>query len=234
MPGLWLRPRESYGGLLMRCSPGTHEAAANLIGRHSVPRGAVLDLAAGTGAFLARLRDCGFADLSAVELDLQEFKLSGVTPQSIDLNTDFAGRFERKFTLITAIEIIEHLDAPRHFLRNIKALLQPGGYVLISTPNVAHWIGRLKFLLAGELRGFAAHDYHYQRHISPITDTQMRLMLKEFGFELTDSTTGGDFAGGAKRLITSPLRMLFALSRGPRPSGDVNIYLARLSAPDGR
>ena len=214
----------------MRCAPGTHEAAAELVTRH-VPRDArVLDLASGTGAFLARLQDLGYANLAAVELNVEGFHVDGVTPQPVDLNSDFAGALPHDFGLVTAIEIIEHLDSPRHFLRNARALLADGGHLLLTTPNVAHWLGRVRFLMSGELRQFQRHDYNHQRHISPITDVQMRLMFEEIGFDVIEATTAGTFFGPAKQAAFAPVTAVARAAMGRLATGDVGIYLVRKTA----
>ena len=193
------RARETYAGLLMHCAPGTHEAALTLLGRGGAPWQGVLDLGAGTGAFLARLRDAGYTDLEAVDRNPARFQLDGVHCASLDLNAEFAGQLSRSFDLVTALEIIEHLDSPRAFLRQVHSLLTSEGMLLLSTPNVAHWAGRRKFLLTGDLRMFEGGLYHRMRHISPVTETQMRLMLAEVGFAVVGSATAGEFRGPLKR-----------------------------------
>jgi SAM-dependent methyltransferase len=214
----------------MRCAPGTHEAAADIVTRYVPKDVRVLDLASGTGAFLARLRDLGYANLDAVELNLEGFKLQGVTPRSVDLNSSFADELPHQYGLVSAIEIIEHLDSPRHFLHNVRALVAHGGHLLLTTPNVAHWLGRARFLISGELRQFQRRDYDYQRHISPITDVQMRLMFEEVGFELVESATAGTFFGSVKRAVFWPVETIARATMGPLGRGDVAIYLARKTA----
>ena len=182
-----------------------------------------LDLASGTGAFLARLRDAGFTNIHAVELNVEGFKVDGVTPIAVDLNSNFSEALPHGFNLISAIEIIEHIDCPRSFLRNVRALLADHGWLLLTTPNVAHWLGRVRFMLSGELRQFQRNDYDHQRHISPITGIQMRLMFEEIGFELVEATTAGTFFGPLKAALFTPLAALF----GQKVAGDVSIYLAR-------
>src|SRR5438552_1675613 len=76
------------------------------------------------------------------------FRLEGVTPRAIDLNSAFADQLPHQYGLVSAIEIIEHLDCPRQFLHNVRALVAHGGHVLLTTPNVAHWLGRVRFLLS--------------------------------------------------------------------------------------
>lgn len=217
----------AYKGLAMRCAPGVHEAGVEIMVRHGVPRVGVLDLAAGSGAFVARLRDAGFTDLHAVELDRKKFECEGIVPRAVDLNGAFAGEFDRTFGVVSAIEIVEHLENPRGFLRQIRQLLAEGGYVLISTPNVANAIGRVKFLVTGELRYFDEGQYRYNHHISPITDTQMRLMLHEVGFDLVERVTVGSFDRGIRGMVMKMARAVGKIvMRGVR-EGEVNMYLAR-------
>ena len=100
-------------------------------------------------------------------------------------------------------------------------LLDDNGHVLVSTPNVSDLTGRIRFLLSGDLRYFDENQYRYNHHVSPITDTQMRLMIREVGFDLIDRTTAGAWRGAFARLLMSPL---------PRSlRGEVNLYLARKS-----
>jgi 2-polyprenyl-3-methyl-5-hydroxy-6-metoxy-1,4-benzoquinol methylase len=228
MKNAWTLDRSTYGGLVMRCAPGTHEAAVSLLLRHDVPRRSVLDLGSGSGAMLARFRDLGFTQLHAVERNLDRFQLADIKPLAIDLNTNFCQRFDRRFFLISAIEIIEHLDSPRHFLRQVLALLDEHGYLLLTTPNVSHWVGRILFFLRGELRWFEETHY-YRGHVSPITDGQMRLMLKENGFDLVESTSAGSFFGPLKHLALAPISLCFRALFGHRTWGDINIYLAKKS-----
>jgi SAM-dependent methyltransferase len=228
MSSMWTLPIGDYHGLPMRCAPMTHESAAALIARHGIKNGPVLDVASGSGAMLARLRDTGFTGLHAIELDREKFHLKGVDPRPLDLNHDFAPAFAgQRFNLITAIEIIEHLDNPRHFLRQLRQLLSDGGHLLLSTPNIANVVGRLKFLLRGEVRYFDEPQYNYNHHITPIPHTQMRLLLREVGYDLVDHMTAGSFDGLLKRVVFAPLRTCFRLLTRGAIDGEVNLYLAR-------
>lgn len=203
-----------------------------LLLKHLHDRPAALDLASGSGAFLARLRGQGFTDLDAVEIDRAAFAFPGIEPRRVDLNAAFSTQIPRRYRLVTALEIMEHLDCPRHFLRQIHALLDPGGWLLLSTPNTANWTGRLRFLLSGEHRQFQEHDYHYQRHISPTTDAQLRLMLKEIGFEVVDRVVAGSFFGPLKKAVLGPIIGMARLLWGDVGGDDVRIYLARRGDPD--
>ncbi len=134
--------------------------------RYEVPRGRAIDLGAGSGALAVRLRACGFAVL-AVDTNAGGFR-ADVTFRRLDLNQrDFASALgEGRFDFVSAVEVIEHLENPIGFLRNVGRLLQPDGVAVVTTPNVDSAPARVKFLLRGKLRflGDACND----THISPI------------------------------------------------------------------
>src|SRR4051812_44077415 len=123
MRRLWRTRNENYKGLEIGSAPGTHAAACDLLLKTIGPRARVVDLGARTGALLARLRDAGFSDLCAVDLDVGEFRLTEVPMHRLDLNSNFASGFDRRFNLIVSCDVIEHLDSPRHFLEQARRLL---------------------------------------------------------------------------------------------------------------
>ena len=43
---------------------------------------------------------------------------------------------DKSFDVVTATEVIEHLENPRLFLRDINRVLKPGGLCVLSTPNI--------------------------------------------------------------------------------------------------
>jgi hypothetical protein len=88
----------------------------------------------------------------------------------------------------------------------------------------------VRFLLSGELRQFQRRDYDYQRHISPITDVQMRLMFEEVGFEIVESTTAGTFFGPVKQAAFWPVEAVARVTMGKLARGDVSVYLVRKAA----
>jgi 2-polyprenyl-3-methyl-5-hydroxy-6-metoxy-1,4-benzoquinol methylase len=236
MPGtirrLWVRPTQHFQGHREHCAPGVQEAAVALVVRHVKPTAGVLDLASGSGAMLARLQDVGFSDLHGVRRDLETFGIpetpspEGTDVRTLDLDRDFAPHYDRRFGLIVSVEVVEHLESPRHFLRQAWELLDDGGHLLLTTPNVANWIGRLRFLLSGDLRWFDAHSYHKIHHISPSTDAQMRAMLGDAGFRIVEATTAGSFLGPLQVVATALVSLPFLALAGRRAWGDCNVYLA--------
>lgn len=53
---------------------------------------------------------------------------------------------DRHFDLVFAGEIIEHLENPDQFLKEVNRVLKNKGYLVISTPNLATWYNRVLLL----------------------------------------------------------------------------------------
>jgi SAM-dependent methyltransferase len=223
---------ESYKGRIVGCAPGTHAAIVAMISRHLTPRGAAIDIGAHSGALLLRLKDLGFMDLTGTDLDPTRFDVPGAEFKRLELNLPFSCQFDKKFQLITATDIIEHLDSPRAFLKEIHSLLEEDGWLAVSLPNVASWQGRIKFLLKGELWGFGEKNYRSQRHISPITGEQMVMMMRELGFRVVEMGSAGSFSTTVMKALTFPIWSLSASLGGMSTLGESAIFLARRAAPD--
>ncbi len=232
MTGFWRLPLQDYKGRTMGCAPGTHEAAVTLLLRHAGPSKGVLDLGARSGALLARLKDNGFSDLNAIDLDRHLFDLDDVELRIFDLNHDFSSIFDRKFHLITCSEVLEHLDSIRAFARCAHAMLEDDGFLLITVPNIANWRGRIKFMLYGEHWGFGRKHHINARHISPTTFEEITTTFEELGFRLVADTTAGDFDGPVKKAVNFPLRAALRVIGGRRCEGDCAIYLFARTAPN--
>ena len=144
-----------------------------------------VDLGAGPGALAARLRDLGF-DTTAADINPSDYKAEPPFVQ-IDLNNrDFASLLGvGTYGLVTAVEVLEHMEGPINFLWNVAQLLKPKGVAVITTPNVDSTPARLKFLLTGKIRMMDEHSE--PTHISPIFwDLFQRQYLARAGLQLVD------------------------------------------------
>ncbi|WP_080236615.1 class I SAM-dependent methyltransferase [Spirosoma rigui] len=95
-----------------------------------------------------------------------------------DLNNSWHG-VQTQFDFVIALEVIEHLENPRHFFREIIKLMKPGAYGFVSTPNNDSLFSRLNFLLTGQHRWF--QDSCYPAHITPILEVDLLRILRENG-----------------------------------------------------
>lgn len=231
-----LRKRnEDYHGHRVAAAPGTHARIAELAGSYLPSDARMLDLGAYTGALIARLRDAGFTRLSAA--DLSSHLTEPVDAfRACDFNRDFASEFAgERFDGITACEVIEHLDNPRAFLRQCHALLNPGGVLVASTPNIAFFEGRIKFALTGQVWGFSARSYASQRHVSPILARHVPMMLAECGFNSREISTCAGFATGLRKALTAPIWAPMRAALGADVLGETLFFvgIARAADPAG-
>ncbi len=232
MSRLFKKPLGSFKGRHIGCAPGTHTAIVSMISRHLKPSGAVLDIGAHSGALLLRLKELGFPELMGTDLDSTRFDVPGAEFKCLELNQSFACHFGRRFQLVTATDVIEHLDSPRNFLREVHALLEEDGWLVVSLPNVASWEGRLRFLLDGELWQFSETNYRTQRHISPITREQMVMMMQELGFRVVEMGSAGSFSTLLRKTLTFPIWALSTALGGMSTTGASAIFLAKKAFPD--
>jgi SAM-dependent methyltransferase len=93
---------------------------------------------------------------------------------------DLAAQLGR-FHAVVSIDVIEHMFAPRFFTKTAKALLEPGGMLILSTPYHGYW----KNLAIALVNGWDRHadPLHDDGHIKLWTERKMRQLLHENNFE---------------------------------------------------
>lgn len=221
------KKKDSYGYYSIAAAPGTHEAVIDSVKKYCCNDFTILELAAYQGALLQRLIDNGYTKLVAADLD-NHLKIEKIKHIKCDFNFPFIERFEgKKFDCIVACEVIEHLNDPRFFLEQCNHILNDNGIIILSTPNIGFFEGRIKFFLKGELWGFGSSNYLVQRHISAISLEQFPLMLNETGYAVKDIYTAASFATPLRWFLTSfiwlPMRLFF----GPSVLGETTICIGK-------
>lgn len=202
---------DNYKGLPIHALDGLHGFVAEKAGHFLVPGGSVLDLGAGSGAMCQRLMDMGMK-VTAMDLVAENFKLNNVVPFiAADLNEDFSARLHDKLDGIIAVEIMEHLENPRKFLRECHKLLKPGGYLLLSTPNIDNPVAKGLFLKSGTFQWFTDYNYENDGHIMPVSQWLLRKIIQEAGFSTAWIGTYGDPFGAARGLIRKVLARIIQL-----------------------
>jgi len=106
----------------------------------------------------------------------------------VDLNQNFGGRLGNGgFDAVSILEVIEHLENPRHIFRQIKLLLKKGGVLLLTTPNASGLYSRLRFFFTGEMAMFTDSDYAIRTgHITPLTAWQLERVFSENDFKVLE------------------------------------------------
>lgn len=117
-------------------------AAARLIAEHRPPVRSVLDVGCFDGVFLAAL-DAGIAR-HGIEI-MPEAAARAASRGITIVGRDFSAleNSEGRYDVITAFDVIEHVEDPLHLLEQFTRVLAPHGRIVISTGNFDAWMWRL-------------------------------------------------------------------------------------------
>lgn len=191
------------------CLPGLHEAVSRKIAHRVSPEGRVLDIAAGSGAFTRRLMDMGFTAI-ANDADARRWGVPEIDLMNVDLDTAFAEKFAGAgVDAIAAIEIIEHLENPREFLRQCREILPTGGFMFVTTPNVTSAVSRAMFMRSGRTVFFASGGPCRGDHITFLPWWLLTGHAEATGWEVIETTFAGRYANlGFKVRISRLLALM--------------------------
>ena len=108
----------------------------------------LLDLGYGDGRLTALMAEkVGTSKVHGIDMEWDN-PVEGVVRYQSDLNEEFPVANE-EFDAVVASQIIEHLSNTDRFLKEIRRVLKPTGYAIISTPNLASW-HNIFYLLFGK------------------------------------------------------------------------------------
>lgn len=91
------------------------------------------------------------------------------------------------FDLVFAGEVIEHVVDTDAFLREAGRCLKPGGYLLLTTPNLASFENRLRLLL-GRYPQWVDYRLSNCGHVRAYTPAVLKRHLRDHGFRVLQVT----------------------------------------------
>ena len=160
----------------------------------------VLEVGCGRGATLAWLKHTGRCEhTTGIELFSHAAEAARAVVDRVETGDagkllDVVGR-EGGFDAVLCLDVLEHLHDPWAFVERIPPLLNPGGVLIVSVPNVRHWRVSADLLFRGRWRYTDA---------GVLDRTHLRFFTRE----------------GARELVAEPRLKLVACeaSRPPRAS----------------
>ena len=124
------------------------EAVARQLDRYSVRPSRVLDVGCGTGEWLRFWQSRGVGDLAGVDLTSAAVERGRRTFPNIEfLQADVSTtlKLDRPVDAVSAMSVLLHLTDEARFdaaLRNIRGVLNPGGWLVAIDPVIVHrWWG---------------------------------------------------------------------------------------------
>lgn len=116
------------------------KAISNVVKKNNLKKAKILEIGCGTGLFLERLRT-QFINLEmeflGIEIDPNSATIAKQRGFSI-INENAENLLQnqnQQFDIIIHFELIEHLIDPRMFIMNCRNLLEPDGYMILTTCN---------------------------------------------------------------------------------------------------
>jgi len=168
-----------------RRSEGTsNEAILNMVMRALEQRrlsgGCLADVGCGQGDLygLVRSRFSRYVGLDAARY---EHFPEGAEFGQIDLDTGEIPMPANSADVVTAIEVIEHLENPRDFMRKLVRLARPGGWVIVTTPNQLSLLSLVTLAVKHRFQAF--QDIHYPAHLTALLEVDLRRIAGECGLE---------------------------------------------------
>lgn len=159
-----------------------------------------LEVGCGNGMFARKaalkfnLKNIYGIDLSPVAIN--SACENGIIGTALNIDKEDFPYQDNFFDTIICGEVIEHLLNPDHLLKEIYRVLKIGGYVLITTPNLASWYNRL-LLLFGYQPSFTDISTEYANsnpfesgpagHLRLYTLKSVTFLLKKYNFKIIKS-----------------------------------------------
>ena len=152
-----------------------------------IPIGArVLEVGCGTGSISQIVRDTCRADVVGIEPD--PARAQRAAERGLKVHTGFlsleAIREVGSFDIVLFADVLEHIPNPHAMLVMSRDALKPGGAVIVSVPNVAHWSVRVD-LIRGRFR-YEPSGIMDATHLRWFTAETARSLIASAGFRVVD------------------------------------------------
>jgi len=192
------------------------EARLRAARKGAAPR--LLDVGCATGALLATLSRRAW-DCSGVELctPSAEYARNVRGLRVFDQRLEEIHLADHSFDVVLASHLIEHLNDPCSFVQEVRRILAPGGYFMVTTPNIAGLQARL---FGGRWRS-AIYDHLYLFSVRTL-----RRLLRQEGFITEKTVTWGGLGTGS-----APLRIKRVADRWAKQLGFGDVMILRARKP---
>jgi 2-polyprenyl-3-methyl-5-hydroxy-6-metoxy-1,4-benzoquinol methylase len=187
----------SYGDL-KPCSHPTIASFQRLLSDFEAFRhyGTVLDIGCGQGDFLWQARQRGWSaqgsEFSTAAAALCRKRGLSVTQRPLSQ----AGFTPASFDVITAFEVLEHVNDPSELISSVRFLLRPGGLFYLTTPN---FDSLLRFAEGEKFKMLC-----YPEHLCFYTKSSLSNLARLHNFRLLRLRTTGLDLSRAKNLARGP------------------------------
>lgn len=146
-------------------------------------KGKILDVGCGSGFDANYFYEAGYA-VEGTDVSRTAIKIAKENFPDIDffVHNFELSKLDRKYDTIYCFEVIEHVFDYKTFIKNMRASLEDGGALIISTPNIFGLKSYMRLLLRdGTVFGVCTSD---DSHIRFFSKGVLNKVLVETGFEI--------------------------------------------------
>tara|TARA_R110002072_G_scaffold64203_3_gene159420 strand:+ start:32146 stop:32808 length:663 start_codon:yes stop_codon:yes gene_type:complete len=140
----------------------------------------IMDVGCGQGHLLSKVRAVGYENLTGCDYsDFQGEKNFNFFQH--DCNLAFPADVEG-FDCLLCSEVIEHIENPWFFIRELLRVLKKEGGLVLSTPNPESWLSIITLVVKGYYNAFGPKDY--PAHITPVSHYEVNNMITAAGSKI--------------------------------------------------
>jgi 2-polyprenyl-3-methyl-5-hydroxy-6-metoxy-1,4-benzoquinol methylase len=161
-----------------------HETVAAALAARGA-RGVLADVGCGGGDLWPLVRDTFQACIGLDAVRYPDLP-AGVEFRAVDLDSGALPLADASVDAAVAIEVVEHLENPRAFARELSRIARPGGWVVLTTPNQLSALSLLTLAVKGRFSAF--QDAEYPAHRTALLEIDLRRIMRECGLRDIDIT----------------------------------------------
>ena len=170
----------------------------------------VLDIGCGVGQVVGRLLEAGY---EAHGVDVSEPNIERAKQVSPNCQRYEGSKLPFEdgfFASAGALNVLEHVEEPEAFIAELVRVVQPGGKVVLSSPNFLRVLGFRDYHV--HMRGIGTKWRNWRRLQQKVR--QMRTKPDEVRFDKMEPIVREDFQPDDDAIVvTNPLEMMFFLRR---------------------
>jgi methionine biosynthesis protein MetW len=108
----------------------------------------ILDIGCGDGSFIIKFKK--YCETFGVDISQNAVKMAkeaGINAYEVDVSSQRLPFRDEYFDIVYMGDVIEHLTNPDFAIKEVARVSKRNGFLVLSTPNLAHWLNRLLLLL---------------------------------------------------------------------------------------
>lgn len=162
--------------------PGDYKKFVRKVRRYFPDAVRCFEIGCGTGELLSYLERTGF---EVEGVDVNSIAVSEAVRRGLNVHAGYFEKTDRKYDLIFAVDVLEHMEDPRKIVENALSMLSSEGGIAIRVPTVdrREW----KYLKGAPLKraGFDFDDPFRDNsvHITHFSTRGLFKMMDDFGFK---------------------------------------------------